>query len=622
KYGVNFDLGVPLKSEEDFQLLYVELSEEKKLRFIKWIKDETEKHLLIAGQIGTGKTTFIEKGFKEASIISDIEISLDTEIPIYGTGPFFGVFLGKILAYANKLNIDLSPYNLPGDLLPSKYENKNLDTLLEILTGQAISIKSFEEKELLFKKIDKKLNALKTLLRIIIREIETKQGRKLFIFAEGVDKFKPHTSEYTFLLDFLDFLTPYKTLYEVNLVHAFGNLYEWQKGQKIILTAAALEKIEETLKRRLGIYAAARKEILPVISRLSGGILRQALRLLLEFDYAESQLKKDTPGAIEYSIQRVRNDFLDLPTAVKEPELLKTIHRDGYILSGVVADFKSMSAVDSLYMNWILIGDEADENNRWPAAINPLLLPALESFKTLPESPEVKALKEWAHAHDESAYELDPYGYDIAPSLEHGQLFELLSSSHTKFPTFKITEILDGMASYFLDNERKDKVIIGYENRGVVELANDFLIGKAGTYRPGHFKDIFITKPGKKDMAEFIVDSMKKTPADGYSIFFEQKLTEKELLSFDQKRDKFIEYKMVWWIPFDHLKRYLSYWTQLRQFFKIFRLEEDILGNLTKEEIEEDLDYARHIDFETQNKTHVLHRLKKVLKFLETRKHG
>ncbi|MDQ1352611.1 MAG: hypothetical protein QG657_2917, partial [Acidobacteriota bacterium] len=326
KYGINFDLGVPLKSEEDFQLLYVELNEEKKHRFIKWIKDENEKHLLIAGQIGTGKTTFIEKGFKEAPVTYDIQISLDTEIPIYTTGAFFGVFLGKILAYANELNIDLSPYNLPGDLLPPKYENRDLEILIDILTRQAISIKSFEEKEALFKKIDKKLNALKTLLRIIIKEIETKQGRKLFIFAEGVDKFRPHTSEYTFLLDFLDFLTPYKTLYEVNLVHTFGSQYEWQKGQKIILTAVPPEKIEETLKRRLGIYANARKEILPVITLLSGGNLRQALRLLLEFDYAETQLKKDTPGAIEYSIQRVRNDFLDSPTAVMDPELLKTIH--------------------------------------------------------------------------------------------------------------------------------------------------------------------------------------------------------------------------------------------------------------------------------------------------------
>jgi hypothetical protein len=348
--------------------------------------------------------------------------------------------------------------------------------------------------------------------------------------------------------------------------------------------------------------------------------------LLLEFDYAETQLKKDTPGAIEYSIQRVRSDFLDLPTAVKEPELLKAIHRDGYILSGVVADFKSMNAADSLYMNWILIRNEADENNRWPAAINPLLLPALEFFKTLPESPEANALKEWALSNDESAYGLDPYGFDIEPTLEHGQLFERLSTLHSSILSFKITEILDSMASYFLDNARKDKFIIGYENKDAVEIANDFLIGKAGTYRPGHFKDIFITKPGKKDIVEFIVDSIvdstKKAPADGYSIFFQQKLTQKELLSFDQKRDKFIEYKMIWWVPFDHLKDYLSHWTQLRQFFKIFHLEADILGSLTKEEIEDDLDYARHIDFETQNKTHVLRRLKKVLKYLETRKNG
>jgi hypothetical protein len=121
---------------------------------------------------------------------------------------------------------------------------------------------------------------------------------------------------------------------------------------------------------------------------------------------------------------------------------------------------------------------------------------------------------------------------------------------------------------------------------------------------------------------EFILDSIEKAPADGYSIFFDKKLTERELISFDQKRDKFMDYKMVWWIPFDDLRHYLSYWTQLRQFFKIFRLEEDILGSLTKEEIEEDLDYVSHNDSETQNKNHIMRRLKKVLSYLETRKNG
>lgn len=624
KYGVNFDLGVPLKSEEDFQLLYVELNEEKKLRFIEWIRDENEKHLLIAGQIGTGKTTFIEKGFQETRQTGDIQVALDTGIPIFTTSAFFGVFLGKIVDYALKSGIDLSPYRLPEDLLPGKYENKTPEILVDLLTSQVVSIKSYEEKEALFKKIDKKLNALKTLLRTLIREIQTKLGRKLFIFAEGVDKFEPHTSEYTFLLDFLDFLTPYKTLYEVNLLHVFGGFYEWQKGQKIILTAAADDKIEETLKRRLGIYAEAKKEILPVISGFSGGNLRQALRLLLEFDYAETQLKKGRGDDIAYSIQRVRNDFLDSPTAEMDAELLKVIHRDGYILPGVVTDFMSTSAANSLYMNWILIGGEADENNRWPAAVNPLLLPAIDTIKALPESTEVRALKKWALAHDVSPYGLDPYGNYIDLTQERDQLFEILSSLHSTILPFKITEIFDTMASYFLDNERKDKVIIGYENRDVVELANDFLIGKAGTYRPGNFKDIYIAKTGKKDkdMVEFILEAIAKTPADGYSIFFDKKLTERELYPFDQKRDKFIDYKMIWWIPFADLKRYLSCWTQLRQFFKIYYLEKEILGDLTKEEIEEDLDYVRQIDFNTQNKKHVQSRLKKVLKYLETLKSG
>ncbi|NIM11227.1 MAG: hypothetical protein GTO45_04475 [Candidatus Aminicenantes bacterium] len=81
QYGINFDLGVPLQSSEEFELLYVELYSEEKQRLINWIEDRNEGPMIVAGQIGTGKTTFIKKAFQEASIDCDVKIGFDTEVP-------------------------------------------------------------------------------------------------------------------------------------------------------------------------------------------------------------------------------------------------------------------------------------------------------------------------------------------------------------------------------------------------------------------------------------------------------------------------------------------------------------------------------------------------------------
>ncbi len=87
----------------------------------------------------------------------------------------------------------------------------------------------------------------------------------------------------------------------------------------------------------------------------------------------------------------------------------------------------------------------------------------------------------------------------------------------------------------------------------------------------------------------------------------------------DQRRDTFIDFKMIWWIPYDDLKEYLKYWPQLREFFSIYRLEEDMLSNISKEEIEEDLEDIDLIDFSTQSKKQLKKRLRSVLNYLKNK---
>ena len=59
KRGMTIDLGYPL-SEADTEYLFVDLFPELKDRCVEWLKDITNvRPMMLAGQIGTGKTTFL-----------------------------------------------------------------------------------------------------------------------------------------------------------------------------------------------------------------------------------------------------------------------------------------------------------------------------------------------------------------------------------------------------------------------------------------------------------------------------------------------------------------------------------------------------------------------------------
>jgi hypothetical protein len=617
QYGINFDLGVPLQSPEEFQLLYVELHTEQEQRLIDWIKDENEGSIIAAGQIGTGKTTLIEKAFQEAAVNCDVRIKLDEEVPLYVPGAFWGVFLGKTIELALKLKCNLKDFQLSEDLIGIKYSDSGLKKLTAALCKQTLSISDFREKKKLFHLIDENIEIIRRQAAGIIKIIENKIKRKPFIFAEGIDKFGHYTADYISLLDLLNFLSPYKTLYEVNLIHLFGSTQKWHNSKKIFVTAASNQQINEILSKRLGVYSKSRAGILPLLAGLSGGNIRQALRLLIEYDFAVENMKKDKKDALDYTCRRVREDLISIPEGGFESELLKVVNKDKYISSGILKDFAGRKvSQNAIYHNWILILNDADKELKWPAVVNPLLLPAIQTLRAIPESPETNALKEWAEAHDVSPFGLE---IDVSKIDRPGKLFDLISSSELPSMLLNIMEIFDNMAAYFLNPDRKDKIIIAYKDKELVKLANDFIIGKAGTYKPGNFKDLNYDEiPGGQ--LYIFLSGLSKEQYDGYSIFFEKQLTPPELMAMDQRRDALIDYKMIWWFPYNDLKGYLKYWPQLRQFFNIFHLEEDVLGNISKKEIEEDLeDIEGMAPSQDPSKGQLKERLQRVLNYLKKR---
>lgn len=615
QYGINFDLGVPLLSPEEFELLYVELNPEKKQRLIHWIEDKNEGPMIVAGQIGTGKTTLIEKAFQEASIVYDIQIKLDEDVPLYIRGAFWGVFLGKVINFAQKHQCNLKVFNLPEDLLGVKYTDKALKGLTKALCDKPLSISQFNDKRKLYHLIDENIEFIMQQLKGIIEKIQEKINRKIFVFAEGVDKFKNHTTDYMSLLDFLNFLSRYKTLYEANLSHIFGSKEKWHNSKKILLTCVSNEQITQVLTKRLGVYSKSREDILPLLSNLSGGNLRQGLRLLLEYDYALGIMKRDTKESLDFACRKAIGDLIAIPEVRLELELLKVVNRDKYIYPGTLKDFTILDySQNAIYLNWVLIMDEADRELKWPASVNPLLVPAIKIIKDTPESPEIKMLRKWAESHEMSPFGLD---FDIS-AADWNKYFDIIKNTTDSILPMHIMEIFENMAAYFLNPERKDKIIIAYESKELAKLANDFIIGKAGTWRAGKYKDVnYDDIPGGR--LDIFLDKMYEEHNDGYSIIFEKKLTEADLIALDQRRDAFINYRMIWWIPYKDLKEYLQYWSQLRQFVRIYRLLEDFLGELKKEDIEQDLLILESIDFLKEHKIHIKKRLEKVLKSLKER---
>ncbi len=101
-----------------------------------------------------------------------------------------------------------------------------------------------------FIKVGNLVAELIPLIKKIILRIEDKNGRRFFIYAEGIDKFKYNEAAYHTVQGILDFMADYKTLYEVNFVHLFFGNNKWRMSDAMILHNAGKQEVEAVLKKR------------------------------------------------------------------------------------------------------------------------------------------------------------------------------------------------------------------------------------------------------------------------------------------------------------------------------------------------------------------------------------
>ncbi|NOS87150.1 MAG: hypothetical protein HOP34_01185, partial [Methylococcaceae bacterium] len=306
-HGINLDEGIALTTQEDFEPLYTELESEIEKNLVDWIKNSTTP-VIFGGQIGCGKTTAIDHAFQVSKIRPDIVCHFDlNHINPSPLDTWLIVFL-ELARFSATQAYSIIIKHLPGikeilGVSPNKWEESVNQTLLKKYSPGALT-KRKKFKALLLPLLEH----LPSILKTILQEIQEQMGRRIFIMASGVDKFELGTSAYISLSEPLTALASFKTLFEVNAVHLFADDPWSHHLKKIVLTASSQKWIERMLSKRLGVYAQVYKKQIPVIAAYSGGIPRQALRLLDHF-IIQHKHYPDQKDAIIHSVEAVNRDF-------------------------------------------------------------------------------------------------------------------------------------------------------------------------------------------------------------------------------------------------------------------------------------------------------------------------
>ena len=382
---------------------------------------------------------------------------------------------------------------------------------------------------------------------------------------------------------------------------------------KIFLSAANAEQVKEMLKKRLGRYAETYTKEIPLIAQYSGGIPRQALRLLDSFLATQKQ-KSSNSEAFFQAAENVNRDFFAF-SQQPENELMQVVSRDKFLLTDLIAaPGDGATAKRAVFGNWIVLGRHLQES-RWQAFVNPLIK---ESFIEVvePEEPERAMLNEYARQTGISAIGLD---INIQPSGWQDTLLNQLETPKE----LNVTEILDSISGALLSKQRADRVIIAFDNKVIADAVRSYLQAKSNSYEYQVWSHHLIKGDAELSPLMEMTRYFSKQAVDVYSFEFAGDFSAESLIELNIRRDSFIDKQLIWWIPKKQLRRYLGQWTQLRQLFQVYVLEEDLAKSLDINEIESDLEFMSElVEGEGTAADTYVDNLKIVINYWKEFKHG
>lgn len=605
--GINIDEGLPLTRQDELNHLYIPAHLDEYEELVAWINLRSSP-ILIGGQIGSGKSTFINRAFNELNIDPDLLFHFDQDsINIIDNNPLL-VFLKGILHKSISLGIDLSFTNAASDL--TNNEISNLKDFYEFLSQSNFSLAVFNQKKRIAQKISENQDFTLQILEELLRRLEEKLEHKLLIVASGIDKYKMSDVNTFFLNTIAQLLSKYKTMFEVNAVHIFDNKWVLKNCEKIFIGTVNEDHILNLFRTRMGVYAYSIKEYELDLARLSGGNFRQAIRLLFNFlNFKKFSLSSEK--TIFETVRKTNQDFFAFSTRPSD-DLMRLIQNEKKISSTTITlpgDYET--AQRAIYENWILI-DSREEADRWKAQVNPLV-EHLFLNKSSVQAYEKQLLNLYAKEH-----QISNVGLSFNSKTDEIIDFEqLLRNALTEDYSFNTAEILKMISSTLFSKNRTERIIIAYQDKEIVDSIRNYLFANANSFEYQSVSHSDIVKDNSSALNQ-ILEKINSIKTDIYSFDFTYQLNNKEIEEIDKARDIFLSYQMIWWIPLSELKKILPQWIQLRQLFQIFFIEDELLASINIDEIQKDIDYYKKLkdQFNKQNLTYLEH-LEKVLDWLK-----
>ena len=613
-YGVNLDDGVALASEEEFGLLFVNARPEALATLQEWLANDEQEAILFGGQIGTGKTTLLNEVLRAGPDAPVIRMRFDTDCIDATDGGYALLVLGKVLQACLARGVptdgcgvetaDFAPLGCP-----------DWTALAQALTSPPASLAMADRLRLFAAQVTPNGDHVRRACGDLLERLALHLKRPPVLIADGVDKFALQTSDYDSLKKMLAFLARRKTLFEVNAVHLFRDADFCTGIRKLFIGGIEADMLQTVFNKRLGAYAAMYRQAFPALCDLSGGNTRQALRLLNAYYFQRTQKRADHTAALAQACHRVSDDLLSIPFAQFPADVARVVKKDGYI-EGSVLD-NAMAASAAVYRNLIFLDAAPCPNTptRWPARINPLIDMAIDWKSATPRSVEQELVRKWAHEHGMSPLGLNvPVGSSGDPDWD--KLWdEIESSSSSEDEGLSILRLLEEIGAGLFGVERQDRIVVAYKDRGNLDAVRDFLVGKANTYGFFPCREIVLTGgEGRQPVQELLVGLADRNPNLIYSVDVTGDWTDAQLCDLEHRRDLFDSLQMLWWIQQDALERYKPFWPQLRQLFRIYRLEEELWHGLKPEEIESDIEIIRSLS--SRPDPEGVHRLQSVLAFL------
>lgn len=584
---MKIDLGLPLQGKE-LDIYYVDANAEQMEQFERWWHSGEHEPLLLSGQIGSGKSTFLEKVYVKMGVEPVIRLKFDTDVVSHTLGGFMGYLFANLSMFYKKTFEPSKSHLEMSEMILRKVEDVCPSDLLEILLNKW-ELVTIDPTKAFLDRFDKNFEKYSALVEGMLN---TFQDQDIIIVAEGIDKYELTSPAFIALDRVLDCLKNSKTVFETNITHYIKKrqVNKWDDCERILIGTAAYKDIKAALEKRLELTVNQHKFALPALSVMSGGNFRQAIRLLREYyPIKEKALNK----RLEQTVKRTRNSLLNLQNLEQWQEVFQQVEKDHHLGGGTIQDSK-----DAIYGNLLLI--EKDEGGKLPCRINPLIIEMTHVLKSeLPDEKEATALKKWAIENDVS---------DVSLSGSTAILGHLVEEDEQ--PELNIHQVFEKLSEQLLGREQ-GITLIAYHDKRMAKVANKYMQGHAATYRMLKFNQGGTYKIRKLDEILWEGESI-----DVYNYFIEN-YQEEFLVSLDRMRDGLFDKSMVWWVKHDKLFDCLNNWPHLRQFLKVYILEEEILPLISQEEVENDIELISEVGYEDEEVKAYQEQLTEVLKLLK-----